>query len=136
MKAIPFLLLIGFAFLASCKKQDLTQTQVGFYVFDTNYLGANDDGGYELYIDQQFKGNLQVSATESSDANLMNMQTLDAKRHVIEVRKNNALLSSTYLQITGCGGKSGTHALLQGAVNGAKYRKEQGMGFATYAIMQ
>ncbi|MBL7766943.1 MAG: hypothetical protein JNJ58_12655 [Chitinophagaceae bacterium] len=131
---LSLLLLIGL--FSACKKQDLTQTRVGFYVLQPSYTSADEGGAYDLYIDDQYQGKLTVSAIETDDSTIMNFQILDAKKHIIEVKQGNTAVSSTYLQISQCKGASGTADMIQGYKNGASYKKMSGMAFATYAIFQ
>lgn len=79
MKTILLSLLVAIGLLTSCQKQDLTQTRVGFYVLNPTYTPIDEGDDYDLYIDQQLSGKLQVSAIETNDSTLMNFHTLDAK---------------------------------------------------------
>ncbi len=100
MRTTLLILFIAAGLFSSCQKPKNTQTRVGFYVLKPNYKQTNDGSEYDLYIDQQYRGKLQVSLTETTDGALFNFQTLDTKRHLIEVQKNNTKVSSTYLQIS------------------------------------
>lgn len=137
MNKILFIALATILGLCACQKQDLTLTKVGFYVIDPAYTSPQDDGYvYHLYIDNQYEGGLKVSATESMDSTLMNFKTLDAKKHIIEVKKQNVKVSSTYLQIEKCGVKSGTANMISGYKNGATYQAPANFDYTTYGIFQ
>jgi hypothetical protein len=72
---------------SSCEKKDPTQTRVGFYVLNADGKHLDDEMEYNLYIDKQHKGTLEVSQFETTDKNLLNYQTLDANKHSIEVKQ-------------------------------------------------
>jgi len=136
MKTILLSLLVAIGLLTSCQKQDLTQTRVGFYVLNPTYTPIDEGDDYDLYIDQQLSGKLQVSAIETNDSTLMNFHTLDAKRHEIQVKQGNTLVSATYLQIGKCQTKSGTSLQIGNYKNGFTYKNLTNMSYATYGIHQ
>ncbi len=136
MKTIILSLLLAIGLFTSCQKQDLTQTRVGFYVLNPTYISPSEGADYDLYIDQQLSGKLQVSTTETDDSSLMNFHTLDAKKHVIQVKQGNTLVSSTYLQIGKCKGASGTGLQIGNYKNGFIYKNMTNMSYATYGIFQ
>ncbi len=134
MKAASCLFILALGLFSACTKKDLTQTRVGFYVLQPDYQPGPDEPNLQLYIDNQYKGELAISAVETLDSNLLNFQTLDASRHVIEVRKNQVVNSSTYLHIRRCGAASGASGTTLGKTVGAKYNAPSNLGFSTYAI--
>lgn len=134
MRNFLFLSLFAIVSLSSCQKFDQTQTRVGFYVIDANAPSAHDGAMYTLYIDHHYHGTLSATSAETNDAALMNFQILDSKKHIIEVKKLNTLVSSTYLLIRKREVGSGTAFPISGHVNGASYKK--GTNFSTYAILQ
>lgn len=137
MKNILFLALVILLGFTACQKKDLTLTRVGFYVIDPNFTNPQDDGYvYSLYIDNQYDGELKVSLTESMDSTLMNFKTLDAKKHIIEVKKQGTKVSSTYLQIEKCGAKSGTANMISSGKNGATFQAPYSYTYTTYGIFQ
>lgn len=129
-------LLVAIGYLSACNKQDLTITKVGFYVLNPNYTQGQDEYDYNLYIDQQYQGKLKVSTTETDDSTLMNFQTLDATKHIIEVQKGTTLVSSTYIQIGKCQTKSGTGLQIENYKNGFTFKNLTNMSYATYGIFQ
>jgi hypothetical protein len=136
MKSILLSLVVVIALFSSCQKQDLTQTRVGFYVLNPDYVAPNDGYVYNLYIDNQFSGTLQVSTTKTDDSTMMNFHTLDAQRHDIQVKKGNTLVSSTYVQIGKCQTKSGTGLQIENYKNGFTFKNLTNMSYATYGIFQ
>jgi hypothetical protein len=104
------------------------------------YIPATTQGqeeyDYNLYIDQQYRGKLKVSTTETDDSTLMNFQTLDATKHIIKVQKGNTLVSSTYLQIGKCQTKSGTGLQIDNYKNGFTFKNLTNMSYATFGIFQ
>jgi hypothetical protein len=70
------------------------------------------------------------------DSTIMNFKTLDAKKHIIEVKKQNAKVSSTYLQIEKCGAKSGTASMISSNKNGAIFQAPYSYTYTTYGIFQ
>jgi hypothetical protein len=134
MRNFLFLSLFAIVSFSSCQKFDQTQTRVGFYVIDPNAPTAQDGAIYNLYIDHQYHGILSATSAETNDAALMNFQVLDSKKHIIEVKKLNTLVSSTYLLIRKREVGTGTAFPTTGHVNGASYKK--GTNFSTYAIFQ
>lgn len=136
MKITFFSLLVAIGLFSACQKQDLTQTRVGFYVLNPDYVTPNDGYEYNLYIDHQYSGKLQVSTTETDDSTLMNFHVLDAKRHIIEVQKGTTPVSSTYVQIGKCKTKSGTGLQIENYKNGFTFKNLTNMNYATYGIFQ
>ncbi len=131
------ILFLSVVFFTSCQKQDLTQTRVGFYVIDPNAQAAHDGSLYSLYIDHQYRGKLNPSFTASNDSTLMNFQTLNSQKHIIEVKKLNSLVSSTYLLIRKNEIGSGTAGQTSGQyVNGGQFTRNTGLSYSTYAIFQ
>lgn len=129
-------LFVAICFLSACNKQDLTITKVGFYVLNPTYTQGQDEYDYNLYIDQQYRGKLKVSTTETDDSTLMNFQTLDATKHIIEVQKGTTPVSSTYIQIGKCQTKSGTGLQIENYKNGFTFKNLTNMSYATYGIFQ
>jgi hypothetical protein len=129
-------LLVAIGLLSACNKQDLTITKVGFYVLNPTYTQGQEEFDYNLYIDQQYRGKLKVSNTETDDSTLMNFQTLDATKHIIKVQKGNTLVSSTYLQIGKCQTKSGTGLQIDNYKNGFTFKNLTNMSYATFGIFQ
>lgn len=129
-------LLVAIGLLSACNKQDLTITKVGFYVLNPTYTQGQDEYDYNLYIDQQYRGKLKVSTTETDDSTLMNFQTLDATKHIIEVQKGTTPVSSTYIQIGKCQTKSGTGLQIENYKNGFTFKNLTNMSYATYGIFQ
>lgn len=129
-------LLVAIGLLSACNKKDLTITKVGFYVLNPTYTQGQDEYEYNLYIDQQYRGKLKVSKIDTDDSTLMNFQTLDATKHIIEVQKGTTPVSSTYLQIGKCKVASGTALQINNYKNGATFKKMNNMSYATYGIFQ
>ena len=129
-------LLVAVGLLSACNKQDLTITKVGFYVLNPTYTQGQDEYDYNLYIDQQYRGKLKVSTTETDDSTFMNFQTLDATNHIIEVQKGTTPVSSTYIQIGKCQTKSGTGLQIENYKNGFTFKNLTNMSYATYGIFQ
>jgi len=136
MRIFSLSLLLMLGLFSACTKKDLTQTRVGFYILKTSPPGPHDQEAYELYIDGQYKGMLQVSAVEPSDTSLMRMETLDAERHIIQVKNVNQLLSSTYVQIGERKTACGTWSMIQAGPNGSYFNKPNNRSYATYGIYQ
>jgi hypothetical protein len=136
MRTTLLSLLVAIGLLSACNKKDLTMTKVGFYVLNPTYTQGQDEYEYNLYIDQQYRGKLKVSTTETDDSTLMNFQTLDATKHIIKVQKGNTLVSSTYLQIGKCKGASGTGLQIDNYKNGFIYKNMTNMSYDTYGIFQ
>lgn len=137
MRTTLLILFIATGLISSCHKPKNIQTRVGFYILKPNYQQTNDGSEYDLYIDQQYRGKLQVSLAETTDSTLLNFQTLDTKKHIIEVQINNTKVSSTYLQISDCKTASGSaQQIADGYPNGAILKNLYKESYATYAIMQ
>ncbi len=137
MRTTLLILFIATGLISSCHKPKNIQTRVGFYVLKPNYQQTNDGSEYDLYIDQQYRGKLQVSLAETTDSTLFNFQTLDTKRHVIEVQINNTKVSSTYLQVSECFAATGSaQQIADGYPNGAILKNKFEESYATFAINQ
>ena len=136
MKSTLIAMILAIGFFSSCEKKDPTQTSVGFYVLNADGKHLDDEMEYNLYIDKQHKGTLEVSQFETTDKNLLNYQTLDANKHSIEVKQGNNLVSSTYLKITSRQAASGTECNVGGSVNGGSFMKLDQDWNPTYAIFQ
>lgn len=138
MKKILFISFSAILALTACHKEDTTLTKVGFYVIDPNYTQTQTDGYiYSLYIDNQFEGGLQISNTATMDSTIMKFKILDSKKHIIEVKMQNSLVSSTYLQIEEEKVGTGSSGMVQlNKPNGAKYQKPNNYGYSSYGIYQ
>ncbi len=136
MKITLLSMLLALTVFCSCNKKEITQTRVGFYVLNPNYVQVGDGSEYDLFINSEFKGKLYASTSTTEDSALMNFQTLNTKKHIIEVKKAGILVSSTYLKVSDCKGESGTAELVQGYINGSTFTRKPSMNFATYAILQ
>lgn len=134
MKERLLILSIPILIFASCNKKEIYSTRVGFYFEDKQ---AKSDMAYDLYIDNQYAGKINVYNEEPEDTALLLFRTLDNKRHEIDVRQDGNYLSATYLQITKkktCSGTNKNKALKVSGVNGAKYHEDT--GYSVYGVFK
>ncbi len=136
MKNTLVAIILAIGLFSSCQKKDPTQTRVGFYVLNADGKHLDDGMEYKLFIDNVYKGTLEVSQFETTDMNLLNYQTLDANKHHIEVKLGDTRVSSTYLRITSRQASTGTECSVGEYVNGGSFKRLDQDRNPTYAIFQ
>ena len=47
-------MLLALTVFCSCNKKEFTQTRVGFYVLNPNYVQVGDGSEYDLFINSEF----------------------------------------------------------------------------------
>lgn len=129
------LFLIGFLpalMLASCNKKVERTTRVGFYFEDKM---AKGDISYDLYIDNNYEGKINVYNEEPADTSLLLFRILDDNKHFIDIKNGTVLLHASYLQITKNKTSSGTNKIksqMVTGINGSRYREEKQKGYSVY----
>ena len=120
----------------SCNKIENTYKRVGFYC---EAKQTASDLSYDLYIDDQYQGKINVLAGEPEDTSLLLFTMLDSKQHIIDVKSNGKLLNATYLQVTKNKVSSGTNrakTLHVSGVNGWKCHSVPNKSYMIYAAFK
>ena len=133
-----FLITISIFALVACKKEknDGTITKVGFYYEDVNIVEGEKPNTYNLYIDDVFKGKINILKEEPSNQSLLYFETLDSKRHEIDVKDNNGkYLSSSYIHVqkSKMGSGSGKNNKKVDGVNASKFTINPASEYAIFA---